>query len=73
VKLPAAKYPGVCDVVHWHVLWPVVTVIAQPGENHGGRFDCDTELDRSVIWVVDFTESSPRPTIYAAGLDYPLG
>jgi len=73
VKLSATKAPGICSVIHWHVRWPFVTVVAQPGENHGGRFDCISDLDRSVIWVVDFTESIANPAIYAAGLDYPLG
>ena len=73
VKLLPAKSPGVCAVVHWHVRWPFVTVIAQPAEDHGGRLDCDTDLDRSVIWVADFSGGVARPAIYAAGLDYPLG
>ena len=73
VKLTPAKSPGVCNVVHWHVSWPFVTVVAQPGENHGGRFDCGTDLDTSVIWFVDFSQSITHPSIYAAGLDYPIG
>jgi hypothetical protein len=73
VKLTPAKSPGVCSVVHWHVSWPFVTVVAQPSENHGGRFDCRTDVDTSVIWVVDFSQSIAHPVIYAAGLDYPLG
>jgi hypothetical protein len=74
VKLTPAKAPGICDVVQWSVNWPGVTVVAQPAEDHGGRLDCDTELARSVIWVVDFSAGNIRnPSIFAAGLDYPLG
>jgi hypothetical protein len=73
VKLTPAKSPGICDVVHWDVAWPFVTVVAQPGEDHGGRADCQTDLDRSVIWLIDFSRSVARPAIYSAGLDYPLG
>ena len=73
VKLPAAKRPGICDVVHWHVRWPFVTVVAQPAEDHGGRIDCAADLDLSVIWVADFGSGVAKPVVYAAGLDYPVG
>ena len=73
VKLTPAKSPGICGVVHWHVVWPFVNVVAQPAEDHGGRLDCGTDLDLSVIWVADFTSSTAHPAIYAAGLDAPLG
>jgi hypothetical protein len=74
VKLPPAKTPGICDVTIWSVSWPDVTVVAQPAEDHGGRLDCDTELARSVIWAIDFSSGNIRnPTIFSAGLDYPLG
>ena len=73
VKLPPARRPGICDVQHWHVRWPFVTVVAQPAEDHGGRLDCRTDLDASVIWVVSFTTSISKPVVFSAGLDYPVG
>ena len=74
VRLTPAKTPGICDVQHWSVSWPDVTVVAQPAEDHGGRLDCDTDLDHSVIWAIDFSSGSiGNPAIFAAGLDYPLG